>query len=379
VALALRQLPAFQLPMLAVALMPMTLSQSASASLDGIAYGVAFFLFAYILRLARDPGIVTLQRRHYLVLGGVIVLAGVCKTDAWLLPLLILVPGVRFGGRRQKWVVIAGSVALAVMVIAAWNLVNRDDAARWVQHIRDYRQIYLSDNIAFILQHPGIFLSASLRTWVTYGFDFGSQLIGRLGWMAVVLPAWSVVLYALLLVFLALTDSLKAVARDRIVCVAVVAVAAASVFIGMWCAETTRTQMQTVLQGTGLVLGVQGRYFIPFVLPLLLAISARWRVDRRWLIGIASVTIFTVNAVALSQIHHTYYLTGNVPYENKLIRRTGSTPEDGKVFVVRGGKRHWIIFSSWIVKHGYRWPGELLTLPPEQFNAIPEGKVIGEQ
>jgi len=149
----------------------------------------------------------------------------------------------------------------------------------------------------------------------------------------------------------------------------------------MWCAEITRPHIETILQGTGLVPGVQGRYFIPFALPLLLAISGtRLRVERKWLLAIAAVTIFTVNAVALQEIHRTYYLSGEVgPYENKLVRRAGPTPEDAKVFLVRGGKRHWIIFASWIVKHGYRWPEELLILPPEQFDAIPEGKVIGEQ
>ena len=376
VALALWQIPAFHLPLLAVALMPMALSQAASASWDGIAYGTAFFLFAYILHLARDPGITLLQRRHYLILAAAILLAGVCKTDAWLIPLLVMVPAARFGGSRRKGMAIAGAIALALLVIASWNLVNRDDAARWAQHIQD-RQIYLSDNVAFLYHHPGVFLSASLRTWTTYGADFIAQIIGKLGWMVVVLPAWSIWLYSLLLVILALTDSLKSV--PRLLCLAIVAVAAASIFIGMWCAETTRPHIATVLQGQGLVLGVQGRYFIPFVLPLLLAISGGLRFPRRWLLGLASLTIFTINAVALDQIHRTYYLTGETgAYENKLVRRAGSSPEDGKVFLVRAGKRHWVIYGNWLAKHGYNYPQDLITLTPQQFSAIPEGKVIGE-
>ena len=384
--LALRQLPGFQIPLLALALMPMAISQAASASWDGIAFATAFFLFAYILHLAWDPHISTLQPRHYLTLGGAIVVASLCKADVWLAPLLIFVPASRFKGPRRKWAVLLGVVLLALAVIAGWNYVNREDMARWVERIQD-RQIYLSDNLAFIFHHPGIFLQASMRTWSVYGIDFAAEFVGRLGWLVVVLPYWTIWLYLLLLGFVALTDTseIPITAGYRLVCLSVVAVALASVFIGMWCAETPRPDIDKVLQGAGLVPGVQGRYFIPFALPLLLALSntsfsRKLHVNRNWLLAIASVTIFTVNAVALQEIRITYYQKGQVgPYENKLVRRPGSSPEDGKVFLVRDGTRHWIIFGSWIAKHGYRWPDDVMTVSPELFNAIPEGKAINEQ
>ena len=380
VALALRQLPGFQLPLLAVALMPMALSQAASASWDGVAYATAFFLFAYILRLAWDPQIHTLATRHYLLLGGTVVVAALCKADLWLTPLLVLVPAPRFGGMRRKWLVLLGAIGLGLLVIAGWNYLNREDIARWVEHVKD-RQIYLSDNAAFLVHQPGVFAATVGRTWAVHGIDFAAEFIGKLGWLAVTLPAWSIGLYFLLLVMLAATSEVRPTAANRVLCVGLAITAISSVFIGMWCAETTRPHTLTVLQGTGLVAGVQGRYFIPFALPLLLGISAVWRrINRKWLPAAAAVTIFAVNAVAVQEIRGTYYLTGSVsPYENKLVRRAGSSPEDGKVFLVRAGKRHWIIFGSWIVKHGYRWPEELLVLTPEQFATIPEGKLIGEQ
>jgi hypothetical protein len=185
------------------------------------------------------------------------------------------------------------------------------------------------------------------------------------------------VLYILLLVFLALTDQHHTVSRERLVCLAVVAAASVSVFVGMWCAETTRADLDAALRGGGMVNGVQGRYFIPFLLPFLLAISAGLRFDRRWQLVLASLTIFTVNAAALNAVHHTYYGSAGA-YENKLVRRSGSAPEDGKIFLVRAGKRHWVVYGTWLVKHGYHYPQELITLTPQQFNTIPEGRTIGE-
>jgi uncharacterized membrane protein len=379
VALALRQVPSFQLPLFAVALMPMALHQAASASWDGMVFAAAFFLFAYILGLVRNPEIRALQPRHYAILGGAIVLAGLCKTDVWLASLLVLVPASKFNGARRKWAVLLGVALLALLVIGGWNYVNREDMARWAAALRDRRQIYLSDNLAFILHHPWVFVQVSLRTWSVRGVDIASQVIGRLGWLAVVLPSWCIWVYVALLGLVALAaDGLKTVTQ-RLVCLGVAAVGIASVFVAIWCAETTRSYSDTVLAGSGIVPGVQGRYLIPFVLPLLLAISGGWlRIDRKWLLAVVSLTIFTINAVALREIHRTYYLSDAGPYENKLVRRAGNTPEDGKVFLVRGGKRHWIIFGSWIDKHGYK-PADLMILQPEQLNSIPEGKVISEQ
>jgi uncharacterized membrane protein len=377
--LALRLLPEFHIPLLAVALLPMALNQAASASWDGFAYGVAFLLFAYILKLAWDPNIRTLQPKHYAMLAGVIVLASLCKADVWLAPLLILVPAARFGSGRQKWLTIVGVIALALLVIASWNYVNREDMARWVDIIKA-RQIFISENAAFIVHNPLVFVETSLRTWGVHGRDFASEFVGKLGWLAVVLPAWCIWLYFLLLALVALTTSTRMTVSYRLVCLGVVAAAITSTFVGMWCAETTRAHTATVLQGIGLVPGVQGRYFVPFALPLLLAIScAAFKMDRRWLLGLAACTALTVNAAALQEIRKTYYQIGDMgPYENKLVKRNGSTPEDGKIFVVRGGRRHWIIFGSWVPKHGYRWD-DLQILTPEQFNTIPEGKVISDQ
>ncbi len=134
--------------------------------------------------------------------------------------------------------------------------------------------------------------------------------------------------------------------------------------------------------GAGHVPGVQGRYFIPFAFPLLLAFcNLLPRIDRKVLLAIAAATILLVNGVTLQKVHAAYYMTGDpaLDFENKLVRREGNTVEDAKVFVVRGGMRHRILFTTWIVSHGFHWPEDLQTLPAAQFDTIPEGDAINEQ
>jgi hypothetical protein len=64
------------------------------------------------------------------------------------------------------------------------------------------------------------------------------------------------------------------------------------------------------------------------------------------------------------------------PYENKLIRRPGSTIEDGKVYVVQNGKKHWVVNASWFSNHGFKFPDQVQEIPAAQLDAIPEGDPI---
>jgi hypothetical protein len=59
------------------------------------------------------------------------------------------------------------------------------------------------------------------------------------------------------------------------------------------------------------------------------------------------------------------------PFEHKMIRRIGNTPEDAKVYVVEGGKKHWVVNAAWFAAHGYRFPSDRQVIPVDEFAAIP--------
>jgi hypothetical protein len=64
------------------------------------------------------------------------------------------------------------------------------------------------------------------------------------------------------------------------------------------------------------------------------------------------------------------------PYENVLVRRPGATPEDGKVYVVQNGKKHWVVNASWFTGHGFKFPDDVHQIPVSEFDAIPSGDPI---
>jgi hypothetical protein len=73
---------------------------------------------------------------------------------------------------------------------------------------------------------------------------------------------------------------------------------------------------------------------------------------------------------------------GNAPdtaplrYNNLLVRRPGAQVEDSKVYLIRGGQRHWIVNGHWLEANGYAWPADVNTIPTQDLAAIPEGEPI---
>ena len=62
--------------------------------------------------------------------------------------------------------------------------------------------------------------------------------------------------------------------------------------------------------------------------------------------------------------------------ENKLVRRPGNGVEDGKVYLVQGGKKRWVVNASWLTEHGYRFPEDIQVISPADLDAIQSGDPI---
>ena len=64
-------------------------------------------------------------------------------------------------------------------------------------------------------------------------------------------------------------------------------------------------------------------------------------------------------------------------WENKLVRRPGDTPEDGKIYVVKNGTRHWILHAAWIGAHASELSGTgVQAISAAELEKIPLGDPI---
>lgn len=65
-------------------------------------------------------------------------------------------------------------------------------------------------------------------------------------------------------------------------------------------------------------------------------------------------------------------------WDGRLVRKAGDTPEDGKVYVVLCGRRHWVTSGAWIARHGYAWPSSVHIVPGDEVDALPLGAPIDD-
>ncbi len=63
-------------------------------------------------------------------------------------------------------------------------------------------------------------------------------------------------------------------------------------------------------------------------------------------------------------------------YDNMIVKRPGSSPEDGKAYLVRSGKKHWVVNAAWFSSNGYRFPEDVREIPAAELDAIPSGEPI---
>jgi uncharacterized membrane protein len=58
-------------------------------------------------------------------------------------------------------------------------------------------------------------------------------------------------------------------------------------------------------------------------------------------------------------------------YEGQLVQQAGST--DGKVYVVRNGRKHWVWDGAWLALRGYKWPADVHSIPAADLAAMTAG------
>jgi uncharacterized membrane protein len=335
--LALRLVPLGQPVLFCLALMPMTLHQAASASADALTIASAFLVFAYVLRLAFDPRIVSLSTRHWLSLGGLLLFATLCKFNPWFVVLLLLIPAAKFGAPKKKVIAIAAFFGLVLLAAIAWQAVDKANLLE-LKAARMSVDVSIDTNLRFILRQPGEFFAIIARSWWLGGSDYATEFVGCFGWLSVPLAKWLVWTYLGFLILCAVAAESRVRLRltDRLICAAMVAGSVLSIFMLLWVIEMTRRDLTAEIAGLqgGVVPGVQGRYFIPLAPAFLaLAANARVRLNSRLLVAASVAMVLLAGGVALADVHRAYYYGGN-----RRISRAGAY-RDG-LWVLDAGGRH---------------------------------------
>lgn len=291
---ALRALPVGRTVLMFIALLPMTAACAGSFGQDGLVIGASAWLAALCLRAVMAGA---WQREH---IGPAMALTLVVTLAKFVyLPLAGLALLLQGRDRRLRigWPsVIAMAIAAAALLL--WMMPNGDLVVRAKPQLS-----VPSDQLAYMMQNPWAFPNALVSTFDLHGLYLVLRSLVWFAWFNVgpVMPSLFLILFSLALV-LWMGDGrardLRPVWRvwSLLICVGIFLVIALSMYLA------------ATPFGSRHIYGVQGRYLLPFLLPLLLCLlPPRRGAPPAWLIKVAAGAMLLANLAALGAIAQAFY------------------------------------------------------------------------
>lgn len=270
-ALVIHLIPRKKWAAVAVGLLPMTMFVTISLSGDVLTAGLGSLFFVLILRLREQKSIITKKQLGLLVLIAslLVLVKGIMLI---FLPLIFLIPNKVYGTKKLLY---ASRVSLVLMPLLLFGL--------WLFLIRDVNTQAIAAKATdpdtakqfhFIAQNPFSYIGVLWTTYfTTWGDGITRSLIGIFGWVDTPLSEETVVIGYIGLAFLfwancedKVTTWLKRWEKWLI----------ALVLIVFWLVVNTAIYTSTTPVGQKFIAGVQGRYFLPALVPAIAIFYSGW-------------------------------------------------------------------------------------------------------
>lgn len=289
--------------LLAVMILPMSVSLSASCSQDGAVIALTALGIALVLRLARAE---SSRLRTWLSTACGLMLGCVASAKAPYAALLLL-PFADGSHTPLRYRLLAFGSGLAVFLLWAIGGMKR------VMTDLAPPGVHAPEQIRLILHHPLWMARVTFRTLSLFGRDFIRQSIGVLGWLDTPLSSFfytSAGLFLLLcLIYAVFRRGMPRMDLPSVIRLAGLAVLLAGTAGGIFAAlYVTWTPV-----GKDYIEGVQGRYFLPTLLALafLPGVPTRWNERDRVTIagGAAAVALRVVTCAFMALCLVTLYVT----------------------------------------------------------------------
>jgi len=233
----------------------MMLSLAASLSVDAVTAMLCFLCVAWLLRLAADKQKITYVRGTCIVL--IICLAILAKNGAYIAfsGLIFVLPSSAFGSKKGQVLFFAVTSVLAVGLVLLWQ--------RYMLFDSVYGRMAAESGTQRILERPWEYVNWIFETLTHEKGYLWDTFVGRLGWNDTLLPAWirysALVLFTLVSVFINFERVYPSPWQRTVL----IGVALSNVLLIYYAFFSLN------------ILGIQGRYFIPLGLCLLLPLTLK--------------------------------------------------------------------------------------------------------
>lgn len=302
---AIKIIPFYKMPMMLLALMPMTLSLGGALTSDVVVIGVNFLWVAVLLKLiVQEKTIDNFQIGILFVLALVLALS---KNYFLLIPLIFLLPKSRFKNLSRYLSCVLGTILIAAIGTLMW------------QNVIDHIYVDLNSSadaykqLSFIFLHPFKYLLVMLKTLIVKTPRIIITMIGVLGWQDTRLDFLTYIIYPVLILFstgLENTTEFQFKAWQKWLMGADVIFSIVLIF--------TTLYLLWSQVNSSIIIGLNGKYFIPVMMPFLLLFHNKIKMN---LADKDAIKVFIFIAVILilfssdlSLLHRFYGLTPQLHY-----------------------------------------------------------------
>lgn len=256
----------FEKVLFTISILPMTLQQVCSYNYDSVLFTACFFLFAYLLYLVYEKEKISKLDIALVTLSS-IVIATIKFVYLPILGLGLLIPREKFTLKNGKTLVI---LMLVVLSLGSYLVVMKCNSLFWNVHVSDTSSLinYNTFTISQVIQHPIREIAIIIATFQRFTADYISQMIsGPLGWLEMNVPALQLSGF-LMMLFYSLFSVEKKSKMDRNVKICSGLFSMLMILIVILALQISWTPDNSLI-----VIGVQGRYFLPILPMILLAMK----------------------------------------------------------------------------------------------------------
>lgn len=256
----------FEKVLFTISILPMTLQQVCSYNYDSVLFTACFFLFAYLLYLIYEKEKIS-KLDIVLVTLSSIVIATIKFVYLPILGLGLLIPREKFTLKNGKILVI---LMLVVLSLGSYLVVMKCNSLFWNVYESNTSSLinYNTFTIYQVIQHPIREIVIIIATFQRFTADYISQMIsGPLGWLEMNVPALQLSGFLMMLFYSLFSVEKKSKTDQKVkLCSGLISMMIILIVI-------LALQISWTPDNSMIVVGVQGRYFLPILPMVLLAMK----------------------------------------------------------------------------------------------------------
>ncbi|GMO24046.1 MAG: hypothetical protein Ta2B_03370 [Termitinemataceae bacterium] len=259
----IKRLPVHKILFFCIAMMPMFIHQSISLSADASLNSVSLAASAFIIAVLFNPT-ARISKKQVIVCFCLAICISLSKII--YLPfvfLFCLIPITKFESRKQYLLFCISIIILSVLLNLGWSVFVSSKYKIDLGY-----EANMNEQLKFIFSNPLGFCKIILKSWVSQFSGYILTCLGSsLGWLSIRINAMILSIYsmvAIMLVFFEKDTNLNITFKKRSVLFLIT--------LSILCLLTANVYLTWTTVGSNQLSGIQGRYFIPSIMILLIAI-----------------------------------------------------------------------------------------------------------